>query len=150
MSGHLVLVADSTRAKILRKNGSKLEQVGKEFQRSDLIGEFDKGAAKPGKINVPGGVASARLHPAGTHVYAPHTDLEEKQTENFLREVAKHLNSDFPQMESLVLIAPPQALGELRKLLDDHILAKVEHEVAKDLTKAREDEILEYVQKPYT
>ena len=147
MGKTLILIADGHRAKILEKNGLKLQQIGPDYERPDMIGKYDKGAAKPGQMcSVKGGKS---ITPARSHVYAPHTVLGEKEQESFLRKVANELNSSSADLESLVLIAPPNALGELRKLLNSHVLAKVEHEVAKDLTKAREDEILKYVKKPY-
>lgn len=139
MGRHLVLVADSSYARLLEKKGSTLELLGAVYEREEMMNNFDLGASKPGRIKVA----------SGTHTYAPKSNVHRVEKEQFVREVAKHLNNGHSDMESLVLIAPPQTLGELRKLLDPNVLAKVEHEIHKDLTKVREDELMEYVSKPY-
>lgn len=139
MSKHLVLVVDGHRAKVLEKSGLQLKQLGSTIERSKVMQEFDMGAGKPGRMRAPG----------GTQDYAPHTDPEDVQHDSFMREVARRMNHGYPEMLTLILIAPPHSLGQLRKHLNEHILAKIDHEVAKDLTKLREDEILQYVQKPY-
>jgi protein required for attachment to host cells len=139
MGKHLVLVADSSNARLMEKNGLKLERLGPVYEREEMMTDVDMGANKPGRIKVA----------SSTRTYAPHSDVRRVEKEQFIREIAKVLNADQADVESLVLIAPPQTLGELRKLLDPNVLSKVEHEVAKDLTKLREDKLMSYVEKPY-
>lgn len=137
MIQYLVLVADGAHAKLFEKNGTALKQIGETLERSKILDDFDKGAGKPGKIT------------KNAHVFAPHTDLEELQQDQFMRNVANRLHNDYTNVENFILIAPPQTLGLLRKHLNRHILDKVDHEVPKDLTKLKEKDLLEYVQKPY-
>src|SRR5258708_3224638 len=146
MGDFLVLVADAHRARIFKKEGVKLSQQGTDIESEKIMRKFDKDSAKPGSVE-PGGQADNTVL---GHVYAPHTDLEEKENRAFYRKIANYLNQGVIDIEGLILIAPPDCLGELRKLLDDHILDKIEHEVAKDLTKAREEEILKHTKKPYS
>jgi protein required for attachment to host cells len=141
MGRNLVLVADSSKARIMEKNGSKLHILQPVYERDEIVTDFDLGSAKPGRIK-----AKAL---SSTHSYSQRSDVHRIEKDQFLREVAKHLNNGISDMESLVLVAPPQTLGDLRKLLSQHVLSKVDHEVAKDLTKLREDELLSYVTKPY-
>ena len=137
MTKHLVLVADGAHARLLEKSGLTLKQIGATLERSKILSALDKGSSKPGKI--------AKT----AHVFAPRTDLEDVQDDQFARAVAQHLNKGFKDVETVILIAPPDTLGNLRKHLNSHILDKVDHEIAKDLTKLTEKEILPYVSKPY-
>lgn len=140
MGKHLVLVADSSNARVLIKNGTSLDQVGPTYARKEED-EFDKGAAKPGR--------NKQNASSGGHAYSPHTDIHRVEKGHFIRELAHHLNNGLSDMDSLVLVAPPQTLGELRKLLSHNVLTKVEHEVAKDLTKMKKEDIASYVFKPF-
>lgn len=139
MGKHLVLVADSSNARLLLKDGLNLTLLGPVYEREVIMQDTDMGAGKPGRIKVP----------SGGHTYAPRTDVHRVEKEHFIREIANRLNSNHTDAASIVLMAPPQTLGELRKHLTPHVLSKVEHEVAKDLTKLREDELMNYLQKPY-
>ncbi|MGB0934458.1 MAG: host attachment protein [Alphaproteobacteria bacterium] len=130
-----VLVADRSRAKILEKCGTSLKPIGPPIALEDITEFPDMDAAKPGK-NTKG-------------VFAPHTDLEDVMKTAFLREVAKRMNDKAHDLDSLVVCAPPEALGELRKHFSKHVLDKLEHEVPKELTKSHEDDIAKYVTKPY-
>lgn len=140
MGKHLVLVADSSNARVLVKNGMSLDQLGPTYER-DMEDIFDKGAGKPGRNKKSDG---------GTHSFAPHSDIHKVEKEHFIREIASHLNDGISDLDSLVLVAPPQTLGELRKLLNHNMLSKIEHEVPKDLTKLKPDDIAPYVFKPYS
>ena len=126
-----VLLADGSRAKFLVKRGRSLEQLG-ETHEHDESG-LDIGVGKPGRMREGSHI--------GTHVYAPQTEWHEFQKQSFAREVAGLVNKANGQFEKLIMIAPPKILGELRKNLDNHVTAKVEREVAKDLTKAPLKEI---------
>lgn len=140
MGRHLVLVADSSNARIMEKSDGRLSQLGPVYDRDTLIGDFDKGASKPGRI---------KKTSSGTHSFAPHSDIHRVEKDQFIKEIAKHLNNGLSNMDSLVLIAPPQTLGELRKQLSANVLSKVEREVGKDLTKMRGNDLLSYVSKPF-
>ncbi len=139
MGKHLVLVADGSTARIMEKDGLKLEQIGQVYERGTKD-NFDMGAAKPGRI---------KKVMSGTHSFAPHTDVHRNEKEHFVRKISNHLNNGLSDMDSLVLVAPPQTLGELRKYLSHNVLSKVAHEVAKDLTKLKAGELMPYVSKPY-
>lgn len=140
MGKHLVLVADSANARILELDGKKLDQIGDTLLKIDLIDDFDKGSAKPGRV---------KNGQSSTHSYAPHSAIHQTEKDQFLKEVAKHLNNGLSNMDSLVLVAPAHALGELRKQLSKKVLSRVSHEVAKDLTKLKPQELVSYVSKPY-
>jgi protein required for attachment to host cells len=140
MGKHLVLVADSSNARIMEKNSMGLELIGEAYERTGAD-NFDKGSSKPGRI---------KKVMSGTHSFAPHSDIHRVEKEHFIRDVANQLNNGLSvDLESLVLIAPPQTLGELRKFLGQNVLSKVDHEISKDLTKLKTAELMRYVTKPY-
>lgn len=140
MGKHLVLIADSANARIMELDGHKLGQLGNTLQKSSMIANFDKGSAKPGRV---------KNGQSSSHSYAPHSDIHQVEKNQFLKEVARYLNNGLSNMDSLVLVAPAHALGELRKQLSSNVLSRVSHEIAKDLTKLKPDELISYVSKPY-
>jgi protein required for attachment to host cells len=67
----------------------------------------------------------------------PNTDPKVVAKDIFLRELVDFIHSAEHRaaFDRLILVAPARALGRLRKLLPEHILAKLAAEVRKDLTK---------------
>jgi protein required for attachment to host cells len=68
--------------------------------------------------------------------YEPHQTAEEHQTELFARSIASFLLQGYQEgrYKRLALIASPQFLGELRKLLDPKLASVVSLELNKDYT----------------
>ena len=64
------------------------------------------------------------------------TDLHQVAEDKFLKAVVEHLAHDVQsgQCKELVLIAPPHALGELRKHLPASVSKVVVSEISKDYT----------------
>ncbi len=64
------------------------------------------------------------------------TDWHELEKEHFAHEIAKRINAaaEAGEMKEIVVIAPPKALGELRKLLSPKAAAMVKGELDRDLT----------------
>jgi len=62
------------------------------------------------------------------------TDFHEQAEEKFLREVASRLEHDVGErhIESLVVVAPPRAIGVLRRAFSPRVKNIVRHEVEKD------------------
>lgn len=140
MSVRLVLVADGARAKLLCKNGVSLEQIGDEYLSLEAKDGVDMEISKPGRCN--SGSSSS-------HTYSPHTDLHEGVKKSFAREMAGMVNNSCVDFDGFVMIAPPAILGELRKHLSPIALDKLEHEVPKDLTKAKIADLEKYLTVPY-
>ena len=61
------------------------------------------------------------------------------------KKIAKIINEAYTKFTKLVVIAPPQVLGELRKKLNEHVLPKITLEIPKDLTKHPIEEIKGYI-----
>jgi protein required for attachment to host cells len=142
MSKVWVLVADGARARFFEKNGVVFRQIGDEHVSDEVGQDVDIDIRKPG-INT-------RSGPDGpSHLYAPHTDWHEGIKRTFARDLAKLLNDEIRSFDECILIAPPMILGELRKHLNDVTVEKIVHEIAKDLTKSKPEEIKPLVTPPY-
>lgn len=134
-----VVVADGARARIFSNDG-------------------------PGKglTPVPGGVLSGSHEPArdinadrpgrtfdrsgdARHAKEPHTDPHRNAKREFVHSVATYLEKGHGQhaFDRLVLVAPPQALGDLRAGLGNGVRATVSAELNKDLTHLKDHELPE-------
>ena len=123
-----LVVADGRRARIFsaRTGDNGLNEL------HDLIGDDrmtrDIGSDKPGRVQERG--------PAVRHGIEPRIDWHRQAKQQFAREVAEKVNEAGLKggYERLVVVAPAEALGDLRKALSRHALDKLGAEVEKDLT----------------
>ena len=125
-----IIVADGTRARILANDGpgSGLRNTTNTDFISDNRKSRDIASDRPGRSE--GGTS-------GRHAMEPRVDSHQYEKQQFAREMAKRINDacHLGEFDSLILVAPPQTLGELRNALDKPALAKVSAELDKDLTK---------------
>lgn len=134
-----VLIADGARARIVANEGPGrgISSVpGYEFEATTKPSrEID--ADKPGRTFDSAG--------QGRHAKEPPTDAHRYEEHKFVRMLAEKLREAFVQraFDRLVIIAPPVALGDLRKLLDKEVAKAVHAEIPKDLTKASDSQIVE-------
>jgi protein required for attachment to host cells len=86
------------------------------------------GADRPGRAQE--SVGGAR------HALAPRIDWHRQQKEAFVRAVARRLDAEAAsgEFERLILVAPPETLGEIRATLKPATRKLVAAEIAKDLT----------------
>lgn len=125
-----IVVADGARALILANQGpgSGLSPVFNRAQ--DLPKTSELGADKPGR--------SFSSASTGTRsAMEPRVDWHQFEKQRFARGIADLLDDarNRHAFDSLILVAPPETLGELRAALDKHTQAMVAGELAKDLTK---------------
>lgn len=132
-----LLVADGERAKLFRKQGKKLEHIGFTQHAEEKVLPADKGHHQPG---VTGGNISQ-----ATQTYASHVEVQKRERELFLREIAAELNHRWQDFDRLIVVAPPASLGDLRKHFNEHVKEKITQEITKDLTKTPIDELAEYI-----
>jgi protein required for attachment to host cells len=80
----------------------------------------------------------------GRHAKEPSTDPHRNSKRVFAQKVANRLEQGHRQnaFDRLVLVAPPQALGDLRASLDKGVRTKVSGELNKDLTHLKDHELL--------
>lgn len=132
-----ILVADGSRARILLNEG-----IGKGLQPA-LDQEFavhleptrEIGTDKPGRSF--SGVGGSH------HAMTPRVDWRQYEKDNFARQMAELLDQAAAKnaFDRLVLVAPPDTLGELRKGLGANAQKRVTAEMAKDLTRASPEEL---------
>ena len=125
-----IVVADGARARILANDGpglglrdtTNVDFVSDNRKNRDIVSD------RPGR-SVGGS--------SGRHAMEPKVNGHRYEKHLFAKEIAKHINTACHQgvFDSLILVAPPQTLGELRSALDRPALSKVRAELDKDLTK---------------
>lgn len=124
-----VLVADGEKALFLRNVTDEkdpfLEVVRKEEQENPK--DIDQSANRPGRMPDTG---------AGQRSALDDTDWHEIAKERFADDLADLLyrQAHKHRFDSIVLVAPPSTLGDLRDKLHKEVRAKVLHEVPKTLT----------------
>lgn len=141
-NGAWVVVADGQRALFLRNDGDNeypsLQTV--DVMEHDNPPTHEQGTDRPGRgRDVPAG--AARDGTGGsvpiTHRSAyEETDWHQQAEARFLGEVADKLKAGVGggTYGKIVLVAPPKALGVLRKALDKQVEGRIIAEVGKDLT----------------
>jgi protein required for attachment to host cells len=80
--------------------------------------------------------------------YEPNQTPAEHQTELFARDVAGFLQQAYQEgrFEQLILVASPEFLGILRKLLDPRVQSAVSREINKDYTQSNTKQLREQLQ----
>ncbi len=132
-----VLVADGSRARILARKGKERHlhpAVAEDFIATNLPSR-DLASDRPGRQRAAPGMAM--------HAMDPRTDAHRLEKADFARALARQLDhaAATGTFDRLVLVAPPQTLGELRAALAEETRRRVAAELAKDLTRMPESEI---------
>jgi protein required for attachment to host cells len=139
-SGEWVVVADGARALILQNVGDKLypDLRTKEVYKQDDAKSRELGTDKPGRaFNSVGNRRSAMEQ----------TDWHDQEEQRFLTQLAERLHKAVQSGEtrSLVLAAPPRALGLLRQKLSQQVRNALRAEIEKDYVKMPVDEIAKHI-----
>lgn len=126
-----IVVADGARARLFENTGpgKGLLPLDDGEMRGERAATRELGTERPGRVH-------DRMGP-GRHAMAPRTDWHEQQKEDFLASVAARLDRAAADkaFDRLILVAPAKALGRLRAALGRDAAARVDGELAKDLTK---------------
>lgn len=124
----LVLVADGRKMLFLRNHGNEaqMDLQLEAHQEQDNPPTREQGTDVPGRSLGSGGRRSAMEQ----------TDFHQIEEDRFAAEAAdllrdRALNGDF---KTLVVIAPPRTLGELRKHYHKEVASRIVQELHKDLT----------------
>jgi protein required for attachment to host cells len=135
-SGGWVVVCDGAKALVLENAGSRMHPnltTRQVFEQPDLS-DRELSADKPGRaISSVGYMRSA----------VEQVDRHEQEEQRFLKNVAAHLDravlaGDTP---SLIVVAPPRAIGILRRAFTSHVRQAIRAEVEKDFVKLPVKEI---------
>jgi protein required for attachment to host cells len=126
-----VLVADAARARLFQVE--QPQQTLSVALDQELIGSHlrsrEIASDRPGRTFDSGG--------EGRHAKEPPTDPARYAQEAFARDVVRLLDEkrESRAFERLIVVAPPQFLGDLRAAMPQQLQASVAAEVAKDLSK---------------
>jgi protein required for attachment to host cells len=128
--GEWVVVCDGTKALVLENAGDikfpnlKTIQV---FEQRDLA-THESGTDKPGRSFSSVGHGRSALE---------QTDRHDQEEHTFLTHLAQHLDAAVVsgKVKSVIVVAPPRALGVLRPAYSHALKAAVRAEVDKDLVK---------------
>ena len=128
--GEWLVVADGGKALILENVGDALypNLRTKEVFEHDDPKTHEIGTDKPGRsISSVGSARSAMEQ----------TDWHEQEEERFLGRLAERLDKAVlaGEVEDLILIAPPEAIGTLRKAISPHVREAIHAEIEKDYVK---------------
>jgi len=132
--GLWILVANSSKAEIYSLNGKNIERVH--------LFDFPEGRQRSGEVltDKPGRAfdrptqgRSGQM--VGRHAYSSETDFHTHEIQLFAHRIVDVLKKekDLNHFDSLDIVAPPQFLGELRKLLPDSIKKSIKKELNKDI-----------------
>ena len=129
-NGAWVLVGDGRRALFFQNHGDAelLDLRVVETRIDENPATRDLGSDKPGRsFASKGGVRSA----------VEDADWHELEEERFARAMADRINqaAESGELNAIAIVAPPKALGEIRKELSVKAQSKVVGELAKDLTR---------------
>jgi protein required for attachment to host cells len=130
-NGEWVVVCDGAKALVLENAGdAKFPNLKtlEVFEQKDPA-THDLGAEQPGRAYSPAGHGSR-----GT---IEQTDWHDQAERAFLAQLAKHLDAAIAagKTKSLIVVAPPRALGMIRPAYTHALKSAVRAEVDKDLVK---------------
>jgi protein required for attachment to host cells len=130
-----VVVADGERALFLKNKGDAMHPQLTVFREMEQENPPDReqGTDRPGRVNGGGAQRSS----------VEETDWHQIGKERFAREVAERLYkwAHAGRFDKLVIVAPPQVLGEMRKELHSEVAHRVIGEIPKTLTNHSVDKI---------
>lgn len=133
-----VVVADAARARFFRlaMPEKQLEPIWEQEMIGVHAQSRDIGSDRPGRTFDSAGM--------GRHAKEPPTDPARFEKDRFAHDVAAKLDEERKAnaFDSVVLVAPPQFLGDLRAHLSAPLATLVAAEVNKDLSKLKPAEIV--------
>jgi len=128
--GDWVVVCDGGKALILENIG---DHISPNLRTNETRGHPDpltheQGTDSPGRVHASVGTARSSVE---------QTDWHEQAEREFLHELVKRLDAALRNGEtkSMIVVAPPRALGVLRQAYTASVRAAVRDEVDKDLVK---------------
>jgi protein required for attachment to host cells len=134
--GEWVVVCDGAKALVLENTGDakfpnlKTREV---YEQNDLA-THELGADKPGRTHSSAGYGSSAV---------TQTDWHDQAEQAFLTHLAQRLDVAVAtgKVKSLIMVAPPRALGMIRTAYSHALRAAVRSEVDKDFVKMPVDQI---------
>ncbi len=136
-----ILIADGARARVFKNEGpgkGVQSALDRDFSSENLASR-DLVSDNPGRTFDSAG--------SGRHAKVPHSDPRRNAKHEFARELAKFLDQENTKnsYDRLIIVAPPQALGDLRSELTEATRKKLSGEINKDLTHLPIGEIADHL-----
>jgi protein required for attachment to host cells len=137
-----ILVADGSRAHLYAQHppSTALESVE---SWDNVEGRISDHQSESDRLGSSGGGRGSSQH----SIMAPETDPKDHAKQVFAHKLANLLNEKESSYHSLIVIAPPHLLGELRKHLNPRVQAKVSAEFNKDLTHVSAHDLPSHLEK---
>jgi protein required for attachment to host cells len=138
--GEWVVVCDGARALVLENVGDRKfpDLRTKEVYKHEAPATHEIGSDKPGRSYSSVGSGRSAVE---------QTDWHEQEEERFLATLAGRLDKAVVggEVKALVLVAPPRALGVLRRAFSAHVTKALRAEIEKDYVKMPVDEIAKHL-----
>jgi len=137
------IIADGGRARFVERDEQGAYRTVVSFVAAELHDRSsDLGRDRPARVK-----ESAN---AARHAVEPRRDLHEAAKEDFVKLVAEQIEAEHArdQFDSLVLIAPPRVLTELKEKLSKPMAKIVVKDLQKDLTKVPDHDLTEHLLPP--
>jgi len=137
------VIADGGRARFVERDEKGAFRTVASFVSTDLHKRSsDLGRDRPSRVMESAG--------PGRSAVEPRRDLKEAAKEDFVKLVAEELGvgHERGQFDSLVLVAPPGVLTELKNNLSKPIAKLVAGDLQKDLTKVPDHDLTEHLAPP--
>ena len=134
--GGWIVVCDGAKALVLENAGGRMRPSLRTREVFDQPGPRTRelGTDKPGRSFSAVGSRRGAVE---------QTDWHKQEEERFLQRLAEHLDKAVlaGETKSLIVVAPPRALGVLRHTFTEHVRKVVEAEVEKDFARMPVHEI---------
>ena len=136
-----ILIADGGRARLLQNDGpgKGVEAVTGSDQRNENAPDRDVFADRPGRTFDSAGHGRHGMEPPSSPHRTSKADFARSLMDDLDR---KHAAGAF---DRLLIVAPPQALGDLRHHLSSALKTALIAEIGKDWTKLRDDEVAQHL-----
>lgn len=134
------VIADGGRARFVERDDNGAFRTVLSFVAAELHARSsDLGRDRPARVK-----ESANL---ARHAVEPRRDLHEAAKEDFIALVAEQIAAEHGngQFDSLVLVAPPKVLTELKQKLSKPMAELVVNDLQKDLTKVPDHELTQHL-----
>jgi protein required for attachment to host cells len=137
-----ILIADASRARILESTGKGADVHA--VQSCDFSNATppsrELGSDRPGRV--------VESHGATRHAIEPRHDLHRGLETLFAHQLIDILGKRLTEgrFDRLVIVAPPAMLGDIRKSLGAPLRERVVAEIAKDLTKVPNHEVMRHLE----
>jgi protein required for attachment to host cells len=136
-----IVVADGAQARILLNTGraNGVEQVPNATFHDTHDASHELGTERPPRVH--------ESHGNARHSIEPKSDLHEQRKEQFLLKLSRFIDEArrTREFESLIVVAPAQALGRLREHFSDDVSKCVIGEFVRDYSHQDNETIYEHV-----